>query len=347
MTKRWLVPILLLTAAVTQGRRAARCRTVRRPNDVTDVRTVDTPLFFEANHGQTDTRVKFLSRGGNYTLALTPDEAVVAVGVKNPALLRMRLEGANPATVLSGVDPLPGKIYYADVTKKGPLAPNAMFERVRYADAYPGIDLVYYGNRRELEFDFVVAPHADPKQIRLSLSGADKVSVDRNGELRMRVRGAEIRLKRPVIYQERDGVRHEVRGGYALSGKGNRFVSFKLDRYDTSLPLVIDPSWIFGSAQEDYLVGLEVDSAGRPRVLSTTMDPNTIAVASQTISGTLPPPNCVVSKLDAASASYSYVLVFKSMTNCDAMTLSPNDVTYVAGFTLTFNRLTTIAQISE
>jgi uncharacterized repeat protein (TIGR01451 family) len=349
MTKRWLVPILLLTTAVSSGKASGpeplSKKTEKRPG----VTTVNTPLFFEENHGQTDARVKFLSRGGNYALALTAGEAIVAVGAKSPALLRMRFEGANPNVALSGVDRLPGKIYYADVTKKGPLTPNQMFERVEYSGVYSGIDLVYYGNNRELEFDFVVAPHADPKQIRLSLDGADKVSIDRNGELSMRTGDRDVRLKRPVIYQERDGARQEIRGGYRLSGKKNQFVSFKLDRYDPSLPLVIDPVWSFGSTADDYLVGLEVDSAGNPHVLSTTLDPDTLAVSTATIPGVLPPPNCVVSKLDPATTpgGYSYVLVFKNMIACDAFTLSPNDVSYVAGFSLLNNRATTIASINE
>ena len=347
MTKRWLAPILLLTAAVSSGQASGpephSPKSERRP----EVTTVNAPLFFEANNGQIDARVKFLSRSGGYTLALTPDEALIAVGAKDPSQLRMRLEAANSKTTLSGVDRLPGKIYYANVTKKGPLTPNEMFQRVKYTDAYPGIDLVYYGKERELEFDFVVAPHANPKQIRFSLTGADKLSIDRNGGLTMRAGAREIRLKRPVIYQERNGMRREIRGGYALSGKKKQIVTFTLGRYDTSLPLVIDPVWSFGSAAEDYLIGLEVDSAGNPHVLSTTLDPDTIAVSTQVIPGLLPPPNCVVSKLDPATEGYSYVLVFKNMTACDAMTLSPNDVTYIAGFSLTFNRTTTIAQLSE
>jgi len=131
MTKRWLVPILLLTTAVTSGKASGPEPHSSKTESRHVVTPVKAPLFFEENHGQTDARVKFLSRGGNYTLALTPDEAMVAVGAKDPAMLRMRLEGANPNVALSGIDRLPGKIYYADVTKTGPLTPNEMFARVK------------------------------------------------------------------------------------------------------------------------------------------------------------------------------------------------------------------------
>ena len=109
---------------------------------------------------------------------------------------------------------------------------------------------------------------------------------------------------------------------------------------------MIDPAWSFGSAGEDYLVGLDVDSTGQPHVLSATLDPDTM-FSTTTYPGFLPPPNCVVSKLDVASAGYDYVLVFKNLTNCDAFALSPNDVSYVAGFSVLNTRATTIASIND
>jgi uncharacterized repeat protein (TIGR01451 family) len=346
MTKRWLVPILLLTTAVTSGKASGpephSPTTEHRPA----VTSVNAPLFFEANNGQTDARVKFLSRGSNYTLALTSNEALLAVGAKRPALLRMHLDGANPNVALSGVDRLPGKIYYADVTNTAPLTPNQMFERVKYSDVYSGIDLVYYGNNRELEFDFVVAPHANPKQIRLSLTGADTVAIDRNGELSMRVGGKDVRLKRPIIYQERDGGRRQIRGGYVLSGKNNRIVTFAIDDYDRSLPLVIDPTWIFGSTTEDTLVGLEVDSNGQPHVLSTTINTNGLFFTEEK-PGFAAPPLCVLSKLDVGSGSFSYVIVFRNMESCEAFALSPNDVSYFAGVNLGNPAAATIASVNE
>src|SRR5262245_61861098 len=138
MFNRWLITGALLTIAATSGKASGPApphteKPVHRPA----VTSVNAPLFFEENRGQADARVKFLSRGSGYTLALTSDEAVLAVGAKNIALLRMRLEGANANATLSGVDPLHGKIYYADSAKKGPLTPNEMFTRVRYAQAYP------------------------------------------------------------------------------------------------------------------------------------------------------------------------------------------------------------------
>jgi Domain of unknown function DUF11/HYR domain len=348
-TRERLVPVLLLAALTVVSLQAGGPTTPapRRPvQGRTAVIRAGSPLFFEENRGQVDPRVKYLSRGSGYTLALTADEALLAVRTGDPTLLRMRLEGANRTPSIAGVEPLPGKIYYAEGTATGPLTPNDMFRRVKYSEAYPGIDLVYYGNDRELEFDFIVAPHADPQQIRLSLGGADTVTLERDGGLSLRARGTVVRLKRPIIYQERNGVRHEVSGGYVLSGKDNRTITFALSRYDRTLPLVIDPTWVFGSTGEDWLVGLEVDTAGQPHVLSTTMDPDGMFFTDEK-PGTVGPPNCVLSKLNAATELYTYVVVFKNMQSCDTFTLSPNDVSYFTGWRLQDPRATTVASVNE
>ena len=106
---------------------------------------------------------------------------------------------------MTGVDPLPGLIYHARRDSKGPLPGHATFRRVRQSNVYRGIDLEYYRSDRELEFDFVVAAHADPRQIRLSFSGVSSMAMDEAGELALDVEGRGIRLKRPVVYQERNG----------------------------------------------------------------------------------------------------------------------------------------------
>src|SRR5271169_5899407 len=155
------------------------------------------PLSFEANRGQTSPKVKFLSRGHGYGLFLTSSEAVLALrhdksndqalkGQNNDprmrganaepqsqSVLRLKLVGANPAHNVIGLDPLPGKSNYFignDPTKWRTNVPN--YAQVRYRDAYPGVDLVYYGNQQQLEYDFVVAPGADPRVISLAVGTA-------------------------------------------------------------------------------------------------------------------------------------------------------------------------------
>src|SRR6266566_3014751 len=146
------------------------------------------PLSFEANKGQTDRRVKFLSRGSGYTLYLTRDEAVLALrspqssvvssqlqkttdhGQRTTDTLRMKLVGANQAARVTALEELPGKSnYFIGNDPKQWRADVPTYGKVKYAGVYPGIDLVYYGNQRQLEYDFVVAPGADPKAITLAV----------------------------------------------------------------------------------------------------------------------------------------------------------------------------------
>src|SRR5947209_9158105 len=147
------------------------------------------PLSFEANQGQTDPRVKFLSRGSGYTLFLTSDEAVLALrsrqssvvssqlqkttdyGLRTTDTLRMKLVGANQAANVTALDELPGKTnYFVGNDPKKWRTDVPTYGKVKYEGVYPGVDLVYYGNQRQLEYDFVVAPGADPKAITLAVA---------------------------------------------------------------------------------------------------------------------------------------------------------------------------------
>jgi hypothetical protein len=230
------------------------------------------PLSFESNQGQIDGQVKFLSRGSGYTLYLTANEAVLALQkgplksegqnakIKNAGLatdylpltsrvLRLRLEGANPAPKIRGLEQLPGKSNYFignDPTKWRTDVPN--YARVQYEGVYPGVNLVYYGHQRQLEYDFVVAPGANPKSIRLAFEGGGRMQVGAEGDLMLSGEGEEIRFQKPVVYQltgghdptrKSDGVRTVVEGRYVL--EGNNRVSFELAATDRRKRLVIDP----------------------------------------------------------------------------------------------------------
>src|SRR5207244_3652861 len=113
------------------------------------------------------------------------------------------------------------------------------YAKVKYEAVYPGVDLIYYGNQRHLEYDFVVAPGADPTAIKLALDGVGKMRVDAHGDLVLRTRGGDVRWQKPILYQSIDGVRHEVCGSYVV--KALRRVGFRVGAYDRSRPLIIDP----------------------------------------------------------------------------------------------------------
>src|SRR5437016_160104 len=152
------------------------------------------PLSFEANQGQTDPQVRFLSRGSGYTLFLTPTEAVLTLTKADAhakrrisgeatlvepekraaTVLRMKLLGANPTPSVTGVEELPGRSnYFIGNDSKKWRANVPTYAKVEYRDVYPGVNLVYYGNQRQLEHDFVVSPDADPTAITLGFEGVD------------------------------------------------------------------------------------------------------------------------------------------------------------------------------
>ena len=193
------------------------------------------PLHFEANRGQTHEDVRFLARGAGYSLYLTAGEAVLVLTKPNPdatqaratpVVVRMSLVGAAPKPLVSGLDELPGKANYL-IGKPAKWRTNVpTYAKVHYREVYPGIDLVYYGNQRQLEYDFVIAPGVDPKKIVLAFKGADKVQIDSRGDLVVRAAGGDIRQHKPIVYQEIDGIRQDIAGGYVR--KGAKRVGFEV-----------------------------------------------------------------------------------------------------------------------
>ena len=180
------------------------------------------PLRFEANQGQADdTRVRFLARGNGYELHLTLTAAVLILAHprqaanNSPAVVRMTLVGASANPDIIGRETLPGKSHYymgSDPTKWRTNIPN--YAKVAYQEVYPGVNLVYYGNQRQLEYDFVVASGADPTVIRLAFDGVDRLVIDALGDLVLHTAGGELRQDKPLVYQDVDGVRREIASGY-------------------------------------------------------------------------------------------------------------------------------------
>ena len=206
------------------------------------------PLGFEVNAGQTDPHVKYFTRGQGYGLFLTTTEAVFKLktpGRPAPAVLRMTLEGSSEPTSIDGLDALRGKTNYI----KGPSTEwrtgVTSYQKVRYTEVYPGIDLIYFGNRRQLEYDFIVAPGADPGAIGIRFEGAGTPRVADDGSLTMEVEEVEVRQHRPLVYQDVNGSRREVPSGYKVSDTG--LVTFEIAEYDPALPLVIDPVLVYSS----------------------------------------------------------------------------------------------------
>ena len=228
-------------------------------------RLASLPLSFEANRGQAAKGFAFLARGKGYNLYLTPASLELALrsprataalphsapstgsrqagsaSSTNRTVIRMALAGARSDASMAGGSRLPGRVNYflgRDPANWRTDVPT--FARVRASEVYPGIDLVYYGNQGQLEYDLVVAPHADPSQIRMQFTDADRLAVTASGDLAISSRGIEIAFHEPSVYQQIDGRRRKVHGRFvALAGNS---AGFALGAYDHSRPLVIDPT---------------------------------------------------------------------------------------------------------
>ncbi len=236
------------------------------------------PLSFEANHGQTDSQVRFLSHGPGYALYLTGQEAVLSLNRAkdaSAAVLRMQLLGSNARPGVTGVNLLPGKVNYLqgnDPSRWRTHVPT--YGKVDYQEVYPGIDLVYYGNQRQLEYDFIVAPGVDPSAIRLRFAGADRLEIDGQGNLLLHTLGGVVQQQRPISYQEWNGQRREVASAYVLSGNQ---VHFQVGAYDASRPLTIDPVIVYstylGASMQDEGYAIDVDYYGSAYVTGRTSSP--------------------------------------------------------------------------
>ncbi len=189
------------------------------------------------------------------------------------SVVRIRLEGANPDSIASGVDRLPGRSnYFIGKDRAKWRTGIATYGGVRFESIYPGINLVYRGTQGRLEYDFAIAPNADPSRIKMSIDGAEAVALDPAGNLVIKSSGGEVIQKAPLIYQESHGARHPVAGGYALVGKNQ--VAFKLASYDRSQPLIIDPLLTYvsylGGSTSDQGFGIAVDTTGAAWVTGDT-----------------------------------------------------------------------------
>ncbi len=240
------------------------------------------PLYFEPNRGQVAGEAQWITRAAGANVYITGPEVVLALLPKMPKEppsrplfthnVHMKLVGASREAKAEGLEPLGSySSYFAGNTEKEWFTGIPHYGRIRYKDLYPGIDLVYYGNQRSVEYDFVVAPGADPKQIELAFSNADSLRVDA-GDLIIRAAGRELKQRKPRVFQSD----RELTSGYRLLS-GNR-VQFVLEGVDVSAPLVIDPvlefSTYFGGPAFDAAQTVRVDAAHNVYVTGTSISPH-------------------------------------------------------------------------
>ncbi len=284
------------------------------------------PLSFEENVGQTNGNAKFIARAPGFTLFATPTEMVTVMNpiapAKERAIVRTQLAGADRSARLRGEDEQSVKSnYLVGNDPKKWVSGAAHYARVRQAGVYPGVDLVYHGDNAGLEYDFVVAPGADPTRIRLIFSGTEKIVIDSNGDLKLITKQGELTQRKPIVYQDFDGERRSVASEYVRLGKHE--VGFKIGAYDRLIELVIDPvveyATYFGGSGSDFAKAIAVDNSGNAYIAGTTNSTDFPVVAPA---------------IKATNASFN-TLIFVSKINTVTNTLIYS--TYLGGALGTFD----------
>jgi hypothetical protein len=291
------------------------------------------PLAFEPNLGQTDPQVKYLARGHGYTLFLTANDAVFSLhsrsdlgeaskvgqsptpavnGVRqhknqkdSTAVVHMHLVGANATAALAASGAMPGTSnYFIGKDQSKWRSGVARYARVFYQNVYPGVEMAFHGAGRELEFDFVLAPGANPAPIGFQFSGNRGMKTDDSGDLIISSAAGNVLLRKPVAYQEQNGARQLVHARFVL--KAANQISFELGTYDRSRELVIDPSVSYatylGGVGSDEGLGIAFDNSGNAFVTGETASTNFPITGSTVLRGV----DAFVTKISADGKNLIY-----------------------------------------
>jgi hypothetical protein len=234
---------------------------------------------FEENRGQFDKSVRFVSYRPDQSIFLTANEAVFRIADKKSKkkafALRMEFSGASKNSTFSGLDTTAGKTNYFRGNDTGKWQSEvSTFAKVKYDEIYKGVNLLWYNNEAgELEYDFNVAPNADYRQIELKFKGANKLEINKNGDLLIHTKAGLLQQRKPFTYQTIDGNRSEIESHYELTGKNK--VRFIVGDYDCEKELVIDPavmpySTFLGGNASDIGKDIAIDNQGNIYIVGIT-----------------------------------------------------------------------------
>ena len=285
------------------------------------------PLAFEANRGQTDARVRFLSRGRGYTMFLTPAGALLSL---NGTALEMTVVGGNARSAITGTDRLPGASSYFmgnDPASWHVGVPS--YATVRYSRIYPGVDLLFHGSsQRQLEYDFVIGARIDPKIVRLRFKGEKHLTIDETGALVIHTSSGDVVERPPVAYQGAEGVRRQVDVRYEMRGRHE--VGFRVGAYDRGRALTIDPVLVYstflGGTGFDEANAVALDAAGNVYVTGATDSPNFPKTFATPGAG-----GSFVTKFSPAGNSLIYSAYIGGATEAAAIALDRSGSAYITG----------------
>ena len=276
--KKWGVVLLVAGIALVLDlvARPARIGPASDPHNSPFLAQLPLSFVANANSNHSDSPVQFVARGPGYQMLLAGSTAFLSLTRRNAetgATLGLRFLGANPSPALQGEKRLPGVVNDLHGSDPSRWRTNlATYGQVRVRDLYPGVDLVYYGNQKNLEYDLIARPGSDLSRLRFAVTGADRLDLSPTGDLEIHVGSQVIVQRAPVVYQVNSGVRQMVAGRYRLLG-GDR-IGFAVDRYDHSQNLVIDPTLVYatylGSPGTEQGQSIAVDSNGFVYVVGST-----------------------------------------------------------------------------
>jgi len=319
------------------------------------------PVRFEPNVGQAPPQIEYLARGNNYIVAITERGLMLSLsqgataqnGARiatrtarasvSPAQLRLHLVHATVKPLICAEQPQSSVSNYFIGNDSSRWRSNvANYAAVRYKQVYPGIDWLVYGNPQQLEYDFAIAPRADPRQIELDIEGAGAVSVDDKGDLLVKVNGHSLRQLKPVIYQTAgNGLRHQIDGHYVLR---HRHLSFALAAYDRSRELIIDPALVYstylGGSGGDSASAIAVDTDGNAYIAGATSSTdfptvNPLQATNRSTASVTHPTNAFVAKLNATGTAliYSTYLGGSGIDAAYGISVDSSGNAYIAGST--------------
>jgi hypothetical protein len=315
MIRKALVAILTLTGALGYAQTQLASPGSEMPVQGT---IGGLPLTFELNQGQVNAQIKFFSRRAAYNTFLTGDGMMVAIrpsnvtsSAVNPGasqrVLQFKLNGSAKNPVIMGEDPQPGRVnYFIGANPAKWLTNIPTYGRVRYKNVYPGIDIVYYGSHRQLEYDFEIFPGADPSKIQFEIKGASHIELDHEHNLVVSIGKDHLTLANPKIYEVLGNQHVPVLGNYTITDSTH--IGFQIEQHDATKPLVIDPVLIYstylGGSGDDEARAIKVDSAGNVYVGGYT-DSTDFPLATL---GSLPAgsPHVFVAKLDPSGSTLLY-----------------------------------------